>query len=209
MNGKDLINKQNAREDIKTEIHEKYPDVVWPAPILEPIFYGRLDKNPIPGKNLILDKNSGTQYDIVSDQYELIYHEEVLHNLLNALPPEFGTPKINVQMFKNGARANVSASFPDMNEFEIKGSETEVEYRLKNSYDRSTHLKYSAGLNELVCSNGLRAFKTKEKGNAKHIGQTISSFQLEKRLKASLIDISETHKLWLQWAETKISEIDR
>jgi len=205
MNGKDLLEKQKAREDIVTEIHEKYPDVTWPAPVLEPIFYGRLDKRPVDGRKLMLDKNNGNQFDIVSDQYEMVYHEEVLHNLLNALPPEFGDPKIAVQMFKGGARAGFKASFPDMKDFEIKGSETEVEYRLKNSYDRSTHLNYSAGLNELVCTNGLRAFKTKEKGSAKHIGQTISSFQLENRLKASLEDISDAHKLWLQWAETKIS----
>lgn len=207
MTGNELIEKQKAREDVVTEIHEKYPNVYWPAPVLEPIFYGRLDKNPITGRKLMLDKNNGNQFDIVSDQYEMVYHEEVLHNLLNALPPEFGDPKIGVQMFKDGARVNFKASFPEMKEFEIKGSETEVEYRLKNSYDRSAHLNYSAGLNELVCTNGLRAFTTKDSGRAKHIGQTVSSFQLEAKLKASLEDISNAHKIWLQWAETKISQI--
>jgi hypothetical protein len=208
MNGKDLIEKQHAREDIVAEIHEKFSDVTWPAPILEPIFFGRLDKRPVLGRKLMLDKNTGNQFDIVSDQYELVYHEEVLHNLLNAIPPEFGTPNIHAKMFKDGARASFSAKFPELKEYEIKGSETEVEYRLKNSYDRSTYLNYSSGLNELVCTNGLRSFVVKDKGRAKHIGQTISSFQLEDRLKASLEDISNSHKIWLQWAETKISQIN-
>jgi hypothetical protein len=208
MNGKDLIEAQAAREDIVTEIHEKYPDTIWPAPILEPIFFGRLDKRPVLGRKLMLDKNTGNQFDIVSDQYELVYHEEVLHNLLNAIPPEFGTPNIHATMFKDGARASFSAKFPELKDYEIKGSETEVEYRLKNSYDRSTYLNYSSGLNELVCTNGLRSFVVKDKGRAKHIGQTINSFQLENRLKASLEDISNSHKIWLQWAETKISQIN-
>jgi len=206
--GKDLLEAQKKREDILTEIHEKFPSVSWPAPVLEPIFYGRLDKRPVMNRKLIIDKNTGNQFDIVSDSYAFVYHEEVLHNLLNAIPPEFGTPNIHAIMFKDGARVGFKAKFPELKEFEIKGSETEVEYRLKNSYDRSAYLDYSAGLNELVCTNGLRSFVSKDKGRAKHIGQTINSFQLENRLKASLQDISDSHKLWLQWAETKISQIN-
>lgn len=208
MKGKDVLENQKIREDIVAEIHEKYPDITWPAPILEPIFYGRLDKRPVQGRKLMLDKNTGIQFDIVSDQYELIYHEEVLHNLLNALPPEFGSPDISVRMFKDGARTSFCAKFPEMAEFEIKGSETEVEYRLKNSYDRSAFLNYSAGLSELVCTNGLRAFTSKDSGRAKHIGNTIDKFQLENKLHASLADISDSHKIWLQWAEQSISHIE-
>jgi len=208
MNGNDLIEKQKAREDIVAEIHSKFPDVKWPKPILEPIFYGRLDKTPVAGRKLMLDKNTNNQFDIVSDQYKLIYHEEVLFNLLNALPEEFGDPTITAKMFKYGARAHFTALFPELNKFEIKGSETNVEYRLKNSYDRSTYLNYSAGAKELVCSNGLRVFKAKEQNGAKHIGRTISTFNLESRLRNSLGDISEAHKLWLQWAEMKLKAVD-
>ncbi len=208
MLGNELIEDQKKREDVVQEIHEKYPNIVWPAPVLEPIFFGRLDKRPVMNRKLMVDKNTNTQFDIVSDQYSLIYHEEVLHNLLNALPPEFGKPNVSVSMFKDGARSSFSAKFPELKQFEIKGSETEVEYRLKNSYDRSAYLNYSAGLNELICSNGLRAFTTKDAGRAKHIGTSINSFQLEEKLKASLEDISNSHKLWLKWAESKISKIN-
>lgn len=208
MNGNDVIEKQKAREDIVTEVREKYPDINWPSPVLEPIFYGRLDKNPITGRKLILDKNTGNQFDIVSDQYEMIYHEEVLHNLLKAVPDEFGDPKIKVSMFKNGARANFTTTFPDLKQFELKGSATEVEYHLKNSYDRSSFLNYSYGVKELVCSNGLRAFREKERLSAKHIGRKITSFQLGDKIKNSLERISESHKIWLKWSEMKLAEHD-
>lgn len=206
--GKDEIEKQKAREDIIMEIHEKFPDTKWPSPILEPIFFGRLNKTEVVGRKLMLDKKTGNQFDIVSNQYELVYHEEVLSRLLKAIPEEFGKPQVSVSLFKKGARANFTTTFPDLKEFEIQGSETNVEYRLKNSYDRSAHLNYSAGLKELVCSNGLRAFKEVEKNSAKHIGQTISSFKLGDKLKSSLESISNAHKIWLNWSEHHISKIE-
>ena len=57
MNGKDLLEKQKIREDIVQEIHEKFPDIVWPVPILEPIFFGRFDKTPVIDRHLVLDNN--------------------------------------------------------------------------------------------------------------------------------------------------------
>lgn len=207
MSQKELEN-QKKREDIIVEIHEKYPNTEWPSPILEPIHYGRFEKTEVIGRKLMLDKDTGNQFDIVSNQYELIYHEEVLAKLLSAIPEEFGDPDINIQMFKLGARANFTAVFPELKQFELKGSETNVEYRLKNSYDRSAHLNYSAGLKELVCSNGLRAFREKERNSAKHIGQTISSFQLGDKLKASLDAISMSQQIWLQWADHKLNEVE-
>jgi len=208
MTGNEILEKQKMRDDIVAEIHEEYPNKTWPTPVLEPIFFGRFDKQEVLGRKLMLDKNTGNQFDIVSDQYELIYHEEVLHNLLNAIPPEFGEPKVNIRMFKDGARASFSIIFPEMKLYEINGSETQIEYRLKNSYDRSAYLNYSAGLMELICTNGLRAFHSKDNGKAKHIGETISSFALENRLKDSLEDISKSHNLWLQWARKGLSEIE-
>ena len=208
MNGQDLLEQEAKREDIVAEIHEKFSNIVWPAPILEPIFYGRLNKTEVAGRKLMLDKSNDTQFDIVSNQYELIYHEEVLKKLLDAVPEEFGDPLVDISMFKQGARANFNVKFPELAQFEIKGSETNVEYNLRNSYDRSAYLNFSAGLDELVCSNGLRVFKEKERMGAKHIGQTISSFQLGDKLKNSLEGISESHKIFLQWAEHKISEIE-
>lgn len=208
LTGKDLIEQQKIREDTVSGIREKYPDVQWPTPILEPIFYGRLDKNLITGRKLILDKKTNTQFDIVSDQYQMIFHEEVLANLLDAIPEEFGDPVIKVNLFKSGARANFTATFPELKQFELKGSATEVEYHLKNSYDRSSFLNYSYGLKELVCSNGLRAFREKEKMSAKHIGRKITSFQLENKIKNSLERISESHKIWLRWSEMKLKEFD-
>ena len=209
MNGKELLEKQKIREDIVQEIREKFPDVIWPTPILEPIFYGRFDKTPVVRRNLILDKNTGNQFDIVSDSYETIYHEEVLSNLLKAIPEEFGEPDIKAMMFKSGARATFIAAFPELKQFEVQGSETEVEFRLRNSYDRSAYLNYSAGVKELVCTNGLRAFREKDRNSAKHIGEKITSFHLGDKLKASLENISDSHKIWLGWAKMKISESEK
>ncbi len=206
MNGKEANELLKKKEAVIEDIRKKYPSINFPEPILEPIFYGRLDKNIIQNRKLILDKKEGTQFDIVSDKYELVHHEEVLYKFLNAIPEEFGEPKLKTSIFKYGARALFEMEFPDIKDFNIKGSPVHPMYRLKNSYDRSSHLSYSAGAMEQVCTNGMMAFKSKDNQSAKHIGSTVSSFDLENKMRSSMKNISDTHKMWLAWAEKKLNE---
>ena len=68
MNGKEKIEKEAARADIVAEIRELFPDKKFPSPVLEPMYYGRLEKKAVNKRFLVLDKGTGNQFDIVSDE---------------------------------------------------------------------------------------------------------------------------------------------
>src|SRR6056297_163441 len=94
-----LQDEKKKMEDRK-EIREKFPHIPFPDPVLEPIYYGRTHKTPVEGKKLIRDANSanGAQYAIVSDKYEKVHHEDVLKNLISAIPDEFGEPVFDINL---------------------------------------------------------------------------------------------------------------
>lgn len=187
------------------EIRQQFPDIEFPEPVLEPIYYSRLSKTVIKGRKLVLDKNTGAEFDIVSDSYKLLHHEIALKNLLDAIPEEFGKPTIKGLMMRGGARAAFYAEFPEMPNVEVgKGGEGSMRILLRNSYDRSSFVNFSLAIKELVCSNGLCVFKTKQSGRAKHLTGAISKFELSERITEGMEMLSETYKVWDKWAETRV-----
>ena len=205
--GERLIQLETRRQETVLKIRDQFAKTEFPDPVMENIFYGKFDKNLIKGKKLIRDKNSTVEYDIVSDKYQLIQHEEVVQTLLDACPAEFGKPELTIELFKAGAISNIKALFPEMGDFKVNGSNIQPRVNLRNSYDRSTHLMYSWGAEELVCTNGLTAFVEKERGKFKHLTGSISKMELEGNIKTSLTQFSEQLGVWDQWAE-KVLGID-
>lgn len=208
MTGEEMMKQIEEMEKIKQNIHAQFPDVDFPDPILEPLYYGRLDKTTVEGRKLVLDKKTGNQFDIVSDQYKVVTHEEILHKLLEGIPEEFGAPKISAKLWYNGARGEFTAVFPEMGKFEVQGSAIDPKVVLKNSYDRSSNLKFDWGAVEQICTNGLRAFVSKSRGSAKHIEGSVSKLELQQKIQTALGSFSEQHGIWLKWAERKLTEIE-
>lgn len=206
--GADVIENIEKVEAIRTEIQEQFTEIKFPEPVLEPLYFGRLNKTDVVGKKLILDKNEGTQYDVVSDKYHVVYHEEVVRKLLDSIPEEYGKADTKIKLYKSGARMKIDTLFPEMGEFKVNGSKLDPKIILKNSYDRSLNLAFDFGAEELICTNGLTAFVSKEKGRAKHISGSILNMNLSNTIKTSLDTFSDQHKLWISWAEKELSEIE-
>lgn len=185
------------------KIREQFPDVLFPEPVLEFIYYGRLSKNVIDNRKAVIDKNTGATFDIVSDAYELVHHELVLDKLISSLPEHFGEPKCSVNMFGDGARAFFTFTFPEI-KYEVNGSTGEVRFQMRNSYDRSSFLSLSYGLLELVCTNGLVAFREKERARAKHLDKSITEFDLKEKIENGISDIEESVIAWGKWADIQI-----
>lgn len=204
--GRYFMKKEAEQKEKRAEIREKFPEIEFPDPILEPIYFGRTHKTAVDNKTLIRDANRGTQYAIVSSKYHIVYHENVIRNIIEAIPEEFGEPKFNIHMFGKGARMRATVVFPEIHK-EVNGSELNLLCRVGNSYDTSLHLSWEWGAKELVCSNGLIAFVSKEKARAKHLYGAISKIEITKNLNAALEDFSEQHNIWIQWNETKLSEL--
>ena len=206
--GKDIINEQVAREGVINKIQEKFPNIDFPEPVMEPIFYGRRSKEIVANRKLIMDAKTGIQWDVVSDQYSLLYHEELLDNLLQLIPEQFGEPVITVDMWQNSARIKVKALFPELDRYEVAGSPIRPEIRLFSSYDRSTFFGGSWGARELVCSNGLVAYREKAALSFKHaFGKASEIGKIKDKLNAELEQFSEQVGVWNSWAEREFNKL--
>ena len=206
--GADVMAKEEELDALRKDIQSQFKDTQFPDPILEPIYFGRLNKKIVQGKKLIMDTVSGYQYDVVSDLYKIVYHEEVVANLLSALPEEYGKANVTVELYKYGARANVQATFPEMGNFEVNGSPIDPKIVIRNSLDRSLNLVFEWGAVEEVCTNGMTAFVVKDFSKAKHVAGSINKMALKSSIENSLIQFSEQHKLWLGWAEKEVSGLE-
>ena len=185
-------------------VRERFPEVTFPEPVLEPLYFGRLNKTTVDNRKLVMDKNTGAQLDIVSDAYTLVHHESMVRNLIDGCPEEFGKPELSIDILKNGAVCSVKAKFPEMGDFKVSGQKIDPEIRLVNSYDRSKNLGYNMGARVLVCSNGLTAFKSQESGKFKHIDCGIGRAQIQARVKDDLGVFSDQVGVWTKWAEHAI-----
>jgi hypothetical protein len=209
MNGEDIILKAKEIREVQMEIRDKYPDIVWPEPIMEPVFFGRFDKTVVENRKLILDSNTGAQFDIVSDQYELIPHEVATHNLLRSIPEEFGTPKLKFRMWQDGARFRLEASFPDLGNFEVKeGDAVEPRITQMNSLDRSTFYGLEFGATELVCTNGLVAYKQRSTTKRRHVFGAEDIDKLADSMKHEMENFSEQLGIWQQWNHMQIGSVE-
>jgi len=189
----------------RAEIRKKFP-AYWPNPILEEIYFGRLEKKFVENKRLIIDANTGAQFDVVSNKYNLVHHEDVLSNLLKACPKELGTPDINVLFWKDGARFRATATFPDLKDSEVKkGDPVRPRVVFKNSYDRSSYLRFEYGAVQLVCSNGLVAYEKEGETSTKHLGNT-NIENLSDLIKDKIGNFASQLGIWQEWTELPIPE---
>lgn len=209
MNGEDVILRQKEIREVQLEIRDKFPDIVFPEPVLEPVFFGRFDKTVVNNRKLVLDTSTGAQFDIVSDQYELIPHEVATMNLLKSIPEEFGKPKLEFRMWADGARFRLEATFPEVGNFEVKpGDPVEPRVVQMNSLDRSTFYGFEFGAKELVCSNGLVAYKERSRTQRRHVFGAEDIGKMADSMKVEIENFSDQLGIWQQWNELQIGTLE-
>lgn len=209
MNGEEILLRQQEIREVQLEIRGQFPDIVWPEPVLEPVFFGRFDKTVVENRKLVLDANTGAQFDIVSDQYELIPHEVATRNLLKSIPEEFGEPKLKFNMWADGARFRLEATFPEVGNFEVKpGDPVEPRVVQMNSLDRSTFYGFEFGAKELVCSNGLVAYRERSSTQRRHVFGAEDVDKLTLSMKAEIENFSEQLGIWQQWNRLQLGTIE-
>lgn len=205
--GANFMQKEEEKMAQREEIREKFPHINFPNPVLEPIYFGRTHKTQVQNKKLIRDANTGTQYAIVSNKYHKVHHEDVLRNLISAIPDEFGEPVFDVNLLNDGALLAAEATFPAIAS-NINGSEQNLMVRIGNSYDTSLMLNWDWGAKELVCSNGLVAFVKKDASRARHLQGPITQMELQAHLTKVLETYSEQNDIWLKWSKRQLSELE-
>jgi hypothetical protein len=203
----EALDKAKEIEDIKARVREEYSDFDWPEPIMEPVYFGRFEKQIVQDRKLILDQKTGVQWDVVSDRYELIPHEVVLDNLVKSCPSEFGKPAVKLRSWSKGACFRAEASFPEAGlDVEIKvGDIVRPRIISYSSYNRSTFYGIEVGGEQLVCGNGMVRFVAENSSKRKHILTATEPEVMESMIGSYLSDWSNTTGLWKKWANTLLS----
>lgn len=194
-------------QQIREEIRAKFPDFDWPEPILEPIYFGRFDKNIVEHRKLIMDANTGVQWDVVSDRYDCVPHEVAVNNLLTACPEEFGNPEVKFRMWSDGACFRAEASFPEA-EMDVEiavGDIIRPRSVIYSSYNRSTFYGVETGGDQLICSNGCVSFKAEAKARRKHLITASEPEAIESVITDFLENWSEQTGQWQAWAKKRLS----
>lgn len=203
------VDEVKKRESVIDSVREMFPEVEFPSPVIEPLFFGRLKPKKVINRNLILDRDTGNQWDVVSDSYHLVHHEEIIDMVIKSCPAEFGKPEFKARFINDKARSQFVVTFPEIGDFKVDGSKIEAKVVVGNSYDRSARVIYSWGANELVCSNGLRAFVEKGSKKVKHLTGSFDKIDFEEIMAGTLSQFSEQVGIWDMWSKKKLTEIQR
>lgn len=193
--------------EIKKDVQSRYPNIVFPSVVMEPIWWGRRPNNRVNGKFAIVDQNNGNVFNIATDAYKPIYHEEVIHLVEEAAKslPEFGTPQFKVNMLANGGKLQVHVSFPDV-QFDINpkvGDLVRPSADIFSSYDLGW--KYGGRLSgeRLVCTNGMTTGQLFDSFKKRHL-TSLDPQELAATLNNGLLKFSDQTDLWRRWANEKM-----
>ena len=205
------IDGQSQLDDIYAEIEGKYPEVPFPKMIYKDALHrGIGGRTEIPGREalVIRDRNDAEWVTgICSPEYMVIPHQWAVWRFENALKemPQFGNPKIDINLYSDGAKLRVNATFPEV-EIKVGGKEPiNPRAGIKNSYDLSMEWEAFFGAMVLRCTNGLMMFKKISNGGGKHR----MSLDLEanvSQLQSGMQKLDEQYGIWNRWMEIQMKE---
>lgn len=195
----------------RKDIRDRYPEVYFPDPVLEPIWFGRREHQRIPDKRAIVDQkfesNGQMIYGICSDQYKIVHYEDIVHmaeQSIGALT-QYGTIQICPYTYLDGARMRISVKFPDLKSEIKKVDSIFPKVEIFTSYDLSTKLKGQFGAFQLKCTNGMGVWKTFKQFAKKHL-QNLYLNDLGTNISEGLLIFGDQVNTWRSWAERKISK---
>lgn len=207
------------------EVRERFPKVRWPSTYSRPAAYidGTQtvhidDRVAIVGETVIDEFNPETQkmetkphtafYTFASNQYKIVSHEESLLKMEEILTqlPEYGKPEIKPRIFKDGARMTVLVNFPEV-KFEVGPRKENVNpsVELRNSHDLFWEFQVRFGAYQMVCTNGLYAFKEMQKISKKH-RQNLVAEDVVQEITDYMGKFSEQIGWWDKWAHRKLDQ---
>lgn len=190
----------------RKEVQERYPNLKFPDPVLEPMWWGKRPTTRIDGKKAIVDQSADNVFGICSDLYQIIPYEDIISMVETTVKnlPEFGKIEINPVIIHNGEKMLIKAKFVET-EYEIKkGDIVNPQIVIRSSYDLGWKLVAAFGAFRLVCSNGMTVGKVFSKFARRHT-VSLDPELLIKSIQEGMIGYSEQTGLWKEWANKKLT----
>lgn len=157
----------------------------------------------------VIDQTTGKTYAIVSNQYDLHTHQELLVLTQDAILklPEFGEPARSVWLSDDGGMMKGTFTFPNI-KYEIRpGDFINPSLTIYNSYNRSWPIRWLLGAFRIVCANGLVVGKQFAYASRKHLGE-VNLPTMQRQIKKELESLSDQTQLWQKWVDQKIEQAE-
>jgi len=189
-------------------VRAKYPNTYFADPVLEPVWFGRRDKERIEGKAAIVDQtaeNGPAIMGICSEKYKVIHFEDIVHMIENSVGKITGYGEIQVKphTYLDGGRLKCTIHFPDMKTAIKKVDSIIPKIEVFSSYDLSTKLMGKFGAFQLKCSNGVGIWKSFKQFAKRHL-QNLFLNELGNVVSEGLSIYGDQVNQWKLWGQTKI-----
>ncbi len=144
---------------------------------------------------------------VVSKDYTLIQHQEVLQSAREALKTLDLAPtqiKADLDITENGERMHLSLFLPEEYEFKpADGHPMTLRLECINSVDGSTRFRALMGWFRLVCTNGMVLGVTRTDMHQRHVGD-FRPEDIREVLHAGLKDVEHEVRNFRTWQETEV-----
>jgi len=129
---------------------------------------GSAEKKNIVNRRAVVRQDTGAVLGILSDNYTLLSHADVINNFRKALGAYDYEERI--QVAKGGAHLFATYKLNAIKVEVRKDDIVSLQFVVKNSYDGSSTLQIMLGAYRLVCSNGMIVGKSFFNFSQKHVG---------------------------------------
>ena len=196
-------------KEIRKDVAERYPKITFPNVVLEPLWWGRRPPtNRVTDRFAIVDQTTDVVYNVCTDAYKPIFHEEVIHLVeqATAKTPEYGKPEITVNLLQDGGKLRVTAKFPEV-QFDINpkvGDIINPTIYVASSYDLGWKYGGKFGAFRLVCSNGATVGVIFDSFKKRHLN-SLDPNALTETITSGMLKFSEQTDLWKKWVNEQIT----
>jgi len=196
----------------RKEIRERYPNVYFPDPVKEPLWFGRRDHTRISDRKVIFDQRAEVRegnpavFGICSERYKIVPYEDIIHMVEKTVSglTDYGKVLVCPHTYLDGARMCTTINFPDMKHLIKKVDAITPKIEVFTSYDLSTKLKGRFGAFQLTCSNGAGIWKSFKAFAKRHL-QNLFLSDLGETISSGMSLFGEQVNQWKIWAEKRVS----
>ena len=197
-------------ETQRKEVRNRYKNLVFPDPVLEPIWYGRRPETKIEGKFAIVDQGENeTVFGICSDQYQVVHYEDIIsltEKVFKEVQSKQGKIEIMPCIIDQGRKMRISATMLEA-KYEIKkGDIINPTVTVRTSYDLGWRFSSVFGAFRLICTNGAKAGITFDRFAKKHMQSLEPTMMVDSILKGMELYNAQVAQ-WKQWTKTKVPEL--
>jgi hypothetical protein len=172
-----------------------------------PVIWGKeKDTRLAENHKAIVNLNSGKLYSIVSKDYRVIRHEEVIKEVEQAISDTIGLSNYEAitAFFNHGGRMRRTYRFKEIGVEVKKGDLINPELHLMNSYDKTWPFIILLGAFRVVCENGLVVSQKLLHLRRRHVYE-IEQINVVEEVGTALKRFKQQAQQWKGWTEKRIS----